>query len=219
MKAALDMFGLSFRLSLRPYATTRDEVSKATRDWIDRLVIGQNLCPFAAAPSRSESLRIVESPAKTNEEALETIKSELDLLIPPSDPISPSPIFVTTAPTTTLVVFAEHPEFLEKHENLITFSYEALSIMDSSTSQLVVFHPRAQHNLYSTPNEVDLPTDDPYNFVTRSPYPTIHLLRTVDLIDAAKFMKGDTEKIPNRNMEKLRSRSLDKVRKDWSFSN
>ena len=63
--------------------------------------------------------------------------------------------------------------------------------------QIVTFHPEGKNSLYSAD-----PEGVPYDFVTRSPYPTIHLLRTIDLIKANKMMQGEVDKIPNANIKR-----------------
>ena len=83
----------------------------------------------------------------------------------------------------------------------------------SEDVQVVAFHPKGVHSLYSGGEE--MPT--PYDYVTRSPHPTIHLLRTMDLIKANKQMGGDTEKVPTANVKKLESMGIEEIEREWRF--
>ncbi|GMH60033.1 hypothetical protein TrRE_jg4978, partial [Triparma retinervis] len=93
-----------------------------------------------------------------------------------------------TKETTTLVVFPG--SVFKQFGELKSFEYKILaSIYEEGLSedvQVVAFHPKGVHSLYSGGEE--MPT--PYDYVTRSPHPTIHLLRTMDLIKANKQMGG-----------------------------
>jgi hypothetical protein len=57
-----------------------DAIVAATRRWLERAVIGLNLCPFAKAVYTKEQVRYVVSPARTPEDLLETLMDELQLL-------------------------------------------------------------------------------------------------------------------------------------------
>ena len=57
-----------------------DEIIAATRRWLERAVIGLNLCPLAKAVYVQEQVRYVVSPARTPEELLETLMNELQEL-------------------------------------------------------------------------------------------------------------------------------------------
>ena len=219
-------------LRLQPFTSCTETASKRTLAWVKTLVIGKNLCPFAAAPLNAGSLRIKVSAAETDSSALDEIESEIDLLFPaatlstlPTQSTSSSSTntTTTTTPTTTLIVFPNHKKLVESHPHQVKLGYDILvrisqnnNNKSSSSLQIVNFHPRGQHSLYAPPDEISLETDDPYNFVTRSPYPTVHLLRTVDLVDASKFMSNDTEKIPLRNMERLRKDGRDQLLQEWN---
>eukprot|EP00591_Stephanopyxis_turris_P002149 CAMPEP_0195525684 /NCGR_PEP_ID=MMETSP0794_2-20130614/26249_1 /TAXON_ID=515487 /ORGANISM="Stephanopyxis turris, Strain CCMP 815" /LENGTH=135 /DNA_ID=CAMNT_0040656187 /DNA_START=202 /DNA_END=606 /DNA_ORIENTATION=- len=120
--------------------------------------------------------------------------------------------------TTTLVVFPslelehkqhEHVDFLSQ----VRASYSVLEHLDASgisdDIQLVNFHPNARHSAYEV-GELK-----PYDFVTRSPYPTMHLLRTKDLLIASKMYGSDTERIPLANLKKLDRLGLDECKRLW----
>ena len=49
----------------------------ATRNWVERAVIGLNLCPFAKAAQRRGQVRYVVSRAKTEDALLADLRAEL----------------------------------------------------------------------------------------------------------------------------------------------
>ena len=75
------------------------------------------------------------------------------------------------------------------------------------------FHPLHVNSLYTDPTT----PPSPYDFIGRSPFPTIHLLRTVDLIAAAEEYGNDTELIPNRNRAKMMENGLENTVRDYTF--
>src|SRR5574337_265791 len=58
----------------------RDEVIAATRQWIEKAVIGLNLCPFAKSVYVKNQVRIVVSEAKHVDAFLEDLDRELEFL-------------------------------------------------------------------------------------------------------------------------------------------
>jgi hypothetical protein len=138
-----------------------------TRAWVERAVIGLNLCPFAKGPQVKGQVRYVESEAATTEALLVDLIDELNrLAVTPADCIE-----------TTLLVhpqvlgdFADYNDFLDVAEG-------ALAELDlEGVIQIASFHPQYQF-AGSAPDDVD-------NNTNRSPWPTLHLIRE-DSIDRA----------------------------------
>ena len=71
--------------------------------------------------------------------------------------------------------------------------------------QLATFHPA-----YRFEGEE---IQDPGSFTNRSPYPTMHLLRVVDVSRAIDGFEGNTEDIPAANVEVLRDVGLETLAK------
>ena len=96
-----------------------DAIVAATRRWLERAVIGLNLCPFAKAVYTKEQVRYVVSPARTPEELLETLMDELQLLSD-TDPAKVD---------TTLLI---HPfvlqDFLEREHHIDTRVQTAITM-------------------------------------------------------------------------------------------
>jgi hypothetical protein len=166
-----------------------------TRRWLERAVIGLNLCPFAKAVVGKQQLRIVLSDASTPDALLAQLGEELLLLRDtPADQID-----------TTLLVhpdvlgdFLDYNDFLEQADALV----EALEL--DGVLQVASFHPDYQF-AGSEPDAVE-------NFTNRSPYPTLHLLRE-DSVSRAVDAYPDPDAIIERNVATLRALGVDGWRK------
>src|SRR5579872_2714912 len=55
-------------------------VEQQVRQWLEQIVIGLNLCPFAGAPYRNGQVKIEVSQATTDETLLDHLQSELELI-------------------------------------------------------------------------------------------------------------------------------------------
>lgn len=166
--------------------TGSEEVIPATRAWIERAVIGLNLCPFAKAVYVKEQIRYVVSEASTPEALLKDLERELRHL--------------TNAPPeeidTTLLV---HPyvltDFLAYNDFLGVADRAVRRLRLEGTVQIASFHPDYRF-AGTTP-------DDVTNYTNRSPYPTLHLLREASVARAVAAFP-EASKIYERNMETLR---------------
>ena len=157
----------------------------ATQDWLEKAVIGLNLCPFAKAVHARGQIRWVLSPARDEDELLELLTAELRLLAaaPPEDI------------DTTLIV---HPHVLSDFRDFNDFiglAEDALEGLElDGVLQIASFHPDYQF-------EGTAP-DDVGNCSNRSPHPTLHLLREAS-IDKAVAAFPEAESIYQRNIETL----------------
>ena len=162
-----------------------------TRRWLEQIVIGLNLCPFAKAVYVKDQVRFVLSDATTVEALVEELAEELVLLRDtPAEQID-----------TTLIVhpdvltdFLDYNDFLDNADAAI----EALDLQ--GILQVASFHP--QYQFAGT-----LP-DDIENCTNRSPYPTLHLLRE-DSVSRAVAAYPDADVIVDRNIETLRTLGRD----------
>jgi hypothetical protein len=166
----------------------------ATRRWLERAVIGLNLCPFAKAVYVKRQVRFVLSDAELEDDLLEELAEELlRLRDTPAEEID-----------TTLLVhpqvlgdFLDYNDFLDRVDALI----EALDL--DGVLQVASFHPQYQF--------ADSGPDDPGNCTNRAPYPTLHLLRE-DSLDRAVAAYPDAEVIVERNLETMAKLGLDGFR-------
>jgi uncharacterized protein len=157
-----------------------------TQRWLERAVIGLNLCPFAKAVHVKGLIRYAVSEATTPAEFLVDLKNELNLLAN-SAVASVSVVYDTTlliAPY-CLQDFLDFNDFLGKADKLIA------KMKLDGTLQLANFHPHYQF--------AGTEPDDITNFTNRAPYPTLHLLRESS-IDQAVEAFPEAEAIFEVNM-------------------
>jgi hypothetical protein len=162
-----------------------------TRRWLERAVIGLNLCPFAKAVYAKEQVRFVLSDATTPEALLAELGEELlRLRDTPAEQID-----------TTLLIhpqvlgdFLDYNDFLDDADALV----EALAL--DGVLQVASFHPDYQF-AGSAPDDVE-------NFTNRAPYPILHLLRE-DSVARAMAAFPDPDAIVERNIETLRGIGVD----------
>jgi uncharacterized protein len=157
-----------------------------TQRWVERAVIGLNLCPFAKAVVARGQVRYVLSEATTPEALLETLGAELALLRDtPAETID-----------TTLIV---HPhvlaDFLDYNDFLDLADALGAELDLEGVLQVASFHPQYQF-AGSAPDDVD-------NCTNRSPWPTLHLLRE-DSVARAVAAFPDPDAIVDRNIATLR---------------
>ena len=157
-----------------------------TRLWLERAVIGLNLCPFAKAVTAKGQVRIVASDASTPEALLAELGEEL-LRLRDTD---------AQEIDTTLLVhphvlqdFLDYNDFLEQADALV----EVLEL--DGELQVASFHPDYQF--------ADSGPDDIENYSNRAPYPTLHLLRE-DSVSRAVDAYPDPDSIIERNYATLR---------------
>ncbi|HSD16340.1 MAG TPA: DUF1415 domain-containing protein [Thermomonas sp.] len=162
------------------------QVEAGVRRWLERAVIGLNLCPFAKAVYVKQQVRIVVSDASTERALLEELGEELALLRDaPADQVD----------TTLLVhpqvlgVFLDYNDFLEDADALV----EAMDL--EGVLQVASFHPQYQF-AGSEPDDAD-------NLTNRAPFPILHLLREAS-IDRAVAAYPDPDAIIDRNVATVR---------------
>ena len=153
--------------------------------WLERAVIGLNLCPFAKGVHTKGQIHYVVSEATDARGLLEDLQRELEALAE----ISPAKRDTTLlmAPQ-CLEDFLDFNDFLELVDELV----EAMDL--GGILQVASFHPRFQFD-----GTVE---DDVTNATNRAPYPTLHLLRE-DSIDQAVEAFPEAETIYERNMQVL----------------
>jgi len=163
-----------------------DEIIAATRRWLERAVIGLDLCPFADSAYRGGRVRFQVSEQRSAAGLLEDLRDELNLL-QASD--------ASQCETTLLI----HPwvlnDFVEYNEFLDVCDAAVADLELEGEVQVASFHPQYQF--------ADTQPEDIDNFTNRSPYPMLHLLRESS-VERAVAAVGDTEQIYLRNIRTLR---------------
>lgn len=131
----------------------KDEIIAATRDWIEKAVIGLNLCPFAKAVYVKEQVRYVVSEAKHLDGLLEDIDREIDFLAA-ADPQQVD---------TTLIMHASLlGDFLDFNDFLDIVDEAVSEQGHEGVIQVAAFHPQWQF--------AETEPDDIGNYTNRAQY-------------------------------------------------
>lgn len=175
-----------------PCPHTHDtEIIAATRKWLERAVIGLNLCPFAKGVHVKNQIRYVVSAAQSDEALLDDLESELKFLTE----VSPDEVDMTLIMTPhVLTDFSAFVEFLDLVE--VVLRTHGLA----GTLQVASFHPDYVF--------ADAEPDDIANYTNRAPYPTLHLIREASLARATAAFP-DASDIYERNIATLRAMGLE----------
>ena len=163
-----------------------DAIDADVRRWLERAVIGLNLCPFAKAVYVKRQVRIVVSDASTERALLEQLGEELALLRD-----TPAEVVDTTLLVHPQVLgdFLDYNDFLDDADGLV----EAMDL--DGVLQVASFHPDYRF--------ADTAPDDAGNLTNRAPWPILHLLRE-DSIDRAVAAYPDPDGIIERNIATMR---------------
>jgi uncharacterized protein len=178
-------------------ADTSDQVIAATRKWLERAVIGLQLCPFAAVPHLHDRVRYCVSAQRSGVGLLGDLSHELQAL-QDADPLKCE---------TTLLI---HPhvltDFLEYNDFLDACDAAVAELGFEGELQVASFHPQYQF--------AGTDAQDIENYSNRSPYPMLHLLREVSVARAvANFPHID--RIGSMNKETLRRLGHEGWRQLW----
>jgi hypothetical protein len=168
-----------------------DQIIAATENWLEKAVIGLNLCPFAKAVHVKKQVRYVVSSATAPEALLEQLMNELQLL---------SDTDAEKVDTTLLI----HPfvlgDFLDFNEFLDVADAAVEDMQLDGELQIASFHPQYQF--------ADTDVNDITNYTNRAPYPILQLLRE-ESIDRAVEAFPEAEDIFEKNMETMEKLGYD----------
>ncbi len=162
------------------------EVIAATRKWLEKAVIGLNLCPFAKAVQARGQVRFAVSDARHIDALCDALESELRLLAAADPERIETTLLIAPG---MLADFLDYNDFLDIAERIL----EELEL--DGELQIASFHP--DYRFEGTA------ADDIENFTNRSPYPTLHLLREAS-VERAVAAHPDAAGIYERNIETLR---------------
>ena len=158
-----------------------------TQRWVEQVVMGLNLCPFATKVFRGGQIRFVVSPTENPETLLHDLNREIDHLL-------------ATPPEETDTTLLIHPMVLGDFMEYWDFVAIAEALLEEKELdgilQIATFHPEYRFS--------GTEPDSPENYSNRSPYPMLHLLRE-DSVDLAIDSHPDPEQIPEDNIRLLNS--------------
>lgn len=160
------------------------QVIRQTQCWINDVVIGLNLCPFAAPVVRKNLVDYLVVSGDNTEQHLHQLADSLKKLDE------------TQNIETSLLIF---PQAYKTFDDYLDFLHLANLLLEemnySGIYQLASFHPDYCFEAITK--------DDASNFSNRSPYPMLHLLRESS-IEKAIAGYENIEDVPKNNVKKLR---------------
>ncbi len=169
-----------------------DKIIAAVRQWVETLIVGMNLCPFAKRELVKNRVRFTVTEATTDDELMTALQSELEFL--DSDP----------SVETTLLIHPKVLQDFDDYNQFLNFADRFLAqLRFGGVYQIASFHPDYQFN-GTDPGDAE-------NYTNRSPYPLLHLLREESLERVIADHPG-TDQIPVRNIELMNHVGQDKLR-------
>lgn len=162
-------------------------VKQEVVEWLNSVVIGLNLCPFSAKPTRENRVRFVVVEVGDEESLLESLAKEMELL--DATPVSEI--------ETTLVIM---PNMLQDFYDYKIFLRWAQAMLKRNNwqgvYQLASFHP----DYCFAGAEVD----EIENLTNRAPYPILHIIREESLAAALAYFES-VDEIPEKNKQRMRA--------------
>ena len=168
-------------------ASRRAAIFAVTRKWLERAVIGLNLCPFAKGVHVKGQVRYVVSAAQNDNALLDDLERELKFLVEAKPEEVDTTLLITPD---VLSRFADFVDFLD----LVGVVVRTQGL--EGVLQVASFHPDYVF--------ADAEPDDIANHTNRAPYPTLHLIREASLARATAAFP-DAADIYQRNIETLRA--------------
>ena len=176
-------------------SNTNQAVIQQTKNWIEEVVIGLNLCPFASKPFSNETIEYTVNSGDSTEQHLHQLANSFNQLDE-----------ATNIETSLLI----YPDAYQRFDTYLELLHLANSLLEelnySGIYQLASFHPDYRF-AGSTENDAS-------NFSNRSPYPMLHLIRESDLEQALASYSANNlniEQIPENNIKKLREIGYQKM--------
>ena len=162
------------------------EVLQTTERWLERAVIGLNLCPFAKAVHVKGQIHYALTWSQETADVLD------DLTVALHDLLAQDP---QQRDTTLLIAPNAFADFWDFHGFVQRAGKLLRSLRLDSALQIASFHP--QYEFAQTP------AGDMAHYTNRAPYPILHLLRE-DSMDRAVAAYPDAALIYERNIARLR---------------
>ncbi len=174
-------------------------IEKNVQRWLHDVVIGLNLCPFAARPQRQQQIRMSVSTANTDHKLLQDLRAELILLDDTAAEQLETTLLIVAD---MLTVFDDYNQFLDQADAVL------LEHDWQGQYQIASFHP---HYCFA-----GTASDAADNLTNRSPYPILHILREAS-IERALQNYPSPEQIPNRNICRVNSLTLSERRRFFPY--
>jgi hypothetical protein len=161
------------------------DIVKNTRRWLEKMVVGLNLCPFSYSVIAQDQVYYAICDATTDAQLKQFYVDELQRLLGADE----------NDVATSLLMFTQGLEVFDDYLDLLDWFQQLLEQAELTEHvQLASFHPQYQFE--------GAAADDLSHFTNRSPYPTIHLLRQAQMTKALAYVV-DPEKIYTDNIKTL----------------
>jgi uncharacterized protein len=163
----------------------KDKVYETIEKWLSKTIVELNLCPFAKIPWQNSQIRLCICDAPNEDQAYPSFVEELERL-------HASEEFITTiiAYPNFSMDFFDFNDWLGELEQMLSDND-----LDDSF-QLVAFHPQFVFDQYDH--------NDLANWVNRSPYPVVHILRFSD-VQKALLDENFAKKISYTNEQNIKN--------------
>jgi len=158
-------------------------VIQQTKNWVEQIVIGLNLCPFAAQPLQNDGIEFSVNPGDSTEQHLHQLADCFTRLDTSADI------------ETSLLIYPDAYQSFDDYLDMLDIANHLLADLNyAGTYQIASFHPD-----YRFEGSAE---DDAANFSNRSPYPMLHLIRESGL-EKAIANYPDVDLVPKNNIKKL----------------
>jgi hypothetical protein len=166
------------------------EIITATQQWLQEIVIGLDLCPFAKHALGSIQFLLSEASDEQHlladlEQACLQLKNDISV-------------------ETLLLI---HPNILQDfdaYNQFLGYADGLLEVMQlDGELQVASFHPDYQF--------ADTDFESAENYTNRSPFPMLHLLREAS-VELAISSYPDVDEIPQRNIETMQQLGTEKLK-------
>ncbi|AWB68300.1 DUF1415 domain-containing protein [Saccharobesus litoralis] len=179
--------------------SSSNTIHQAVEKWLLDIVIGLNLCPFAAKPQRNGQIDIQISQAKN---LVELNQEVIDVLIKLDEiPAEQLDTLLLVVPR-QLRDFYEYNDYLDMVDQLIE-EQDRIGVY-----QVASFHPEYRFD-GTVANSVE-------NLTNKAPYPILHFIRE-DSLAAAVDKYPNPEQIPEDNIEKMHKLSKEEIRRLFPY--
>ena len=168
-------------------------VIERTQCWIDNIVIGLNLCPFAGSAFKNGSIEYHVSGKHEND-----IEQHLQQLAERFKQLDS-----TDSIDTSLLIFARHYKNFDDYLDMLYLANQRLDDLNYvGIYQIASFHPSYCFD--------GVDANDVANFTNRSPYPMLHILREHSVEEAIEHY-DDIASVPENNIKRLRKIGLQEM--------
>ncbi|QKI89648.1 DUF1415 domain-containing protein [Thiomicrorhabdus xiamenensis] len=179
---------------------TDEQLLKPVQTWLEQVVIGLNLCPFAKRPWTNHQVHLQVTRANSDESLLEDLALEIQALL--AQPIEKR--------ETTVMIVAQHLQAFDDYNQFLNWA-EALIEQQNwqGIIQLASFHPDYQF--------AGTQADDAENLTNRAPFPLLHILREESLEKALARYPHDPESIFENNIRCMHELSEERKRELFPY--